>query len=403
MKILHLGDVHLGVELHGRPLPGKGYGSRVADFLAALDHALTAADECDLVLFPGDIYHMCSPTPTLQREFAARLCALTAKKPVVIIPGNHDLPNAWGKASSVDIFHALALPNLWVFRTPTVERIPTAAGDVLLAALPFLPKSHLCADTSTAGFTPAEVNTLMSSILADTVGHLADTAAAMGRDAERLPCVLLAHWTVEGASYGGFRHSSFGADIVLPQSCLCDPRFDYIALAHLHQHQAPLPTAVYPGSIERVDFGEEHEPKGFVVADVEYGHAEWKFRFLPARRFVTLDITGETWDDLQPQLAMADVEDAVVRVRYTLPAGVPSPSDRDVRQCLLGAHHIAGVAREQAPRAVPARETRLTASVTPQAALGLYLDSRPELAGQRGELERLGLELIAGVTAKGAE
>ena len=40
VRVLHIGDVHLGVELYGRPNPEKGYGTRVGDFLAALDRAL---------------------------------------------------------------------------------------------------------------------------------------------------------------------------------------------------------------------------------------------------------------------------------------------------------------------------------------------------------------------------
>src|SRR5579862_1712525 len=93
IRVLHVGDLHLGVELHGRPDPEKGYGTRVGDFLAALDRALEYAAEADLVLFPGDIYKNCEPTPTVQREFAARMRKVARHAPVVLIPGNHDLPN----------------------------------------------------------------------------------------------------------------------------------------------------------------------------------------------------------------------------------------------------------------------------------------------------------------------
>src|SRR5688572_5630227 len=102
VRVLHIGDVHLGVERYGRPLPEKGYGTRVADFLAALDRALEHAAEADLVVLPGDIYKNCDPGPTVQREFGARIRKVGRQVPVVIIPGNHDLPHAFGRASSVD-------------------------------------------------------------------------------------------------------------------------------------------------------------------------------------------------------------------------------------------------------------------------------------------------------------
>ena len=102
IRVLHVGDVHLGVELYGRPDPEQGYGTRTADFLGALDRALELAAEADLVLFPGDIYKNCDPSPTIQREFARRIRAVSRHVPVVIIPGNHDLPSVFGRASSVD-------------------------------------------------------------------------------------------------------------------------------------------------------------------------------------------------------------------------------------------------------------------------------------------------------------
>ena len=46
------------------------------------------------------------------------------------------------------------------------------------------------------------------------------------------------------------------------------PPFDYVALGHLHRFQnvngSHFPPVVYSGSIERVDFGERKEEKGFV-------------------------------------------------------------------------------------------------------------------------------------------
>src|SRR5687768_65291 len=73
IRLLHLADLHLGVENYGRPDPLRGYNSRVADFLRCLDAAVEASAEVDLVLIAGDIYKTCQPTPTVQREFADRV------------------------------------------------------------------------------------------------------------------------------------------------------------------------------------------------------------------------------------------------------------------------------------------------------------------------------------------
>ena len=120
------------------PDPEKGYNTRVGDFIRALDAALEHAADVDLVLFPGDIYKNCDPTPTIQREFASRIRRVGRRVPVVIIPGNHDLPNTWARASSIDIFRVLEIDNVHVLRQPRVEPIETRRGTVLIAPLPYL-------------------------------------------------------------------------------------------------------------------------------------------------------------------------------------------------------------------------------------------------------------------------
>ena len=69
-----------------------------------------------------------------------------------------------------------------------------------------------------------------------------------------------------------------GADLVLPGSLVRDPRLDYVALGHIHKaqdlNQNAHPPVIYPGSIERVDFGEAADDKFFVIAEVTRGKTE---------------------------------------------------------------------------------------------------------------------------------
>ena len=97
-----------------------------------------------------------------------------------------------------------------------------------------------------------------------------------------LPTVLAAHASVEGAVYGGERSVSLGKDFILPKSITCDPRLDYTALGHIHKKQelnpGKHPPVVYPGSIERVNFGEAADEKYFLIADVEKGKTKLDWR-----------------------------------------------------------------------------------------------------------------------------
>src|SRR5437870_4023370 len=56
IRVLHLADLHLGVENYGRFDPQRGFSSRVGDFLRALDAAVERAADVDLVVIAGDVY-----------------------------------------------------------------------------------------------------------------------------------------------------------------------------------------------------------------------------------------------------------------------------------------------------------------------------------------------------------
>ncbi|SVB35813.1 uncharacterized protein METZ01_LOCUS188667, partial [marine metagenome] len=107
LKVLHLADIHMGIENYGRLDPETGLHTRLQDFVGCLSFAVDTAleENVGLVLFSGDAYRTCDPNPTHQREFAAQFCRFSDEGiPVVMVVGNHDNPVSFGKASSIDIF-----------------------------------------------------------------------------------------------------------------------------------------------------------------------------------------------------------------------------------------------------------------------------------------------------------
>src|SRR5512137_2728059 len=128
MKIVHFADLHLGVENYGHINPENGLSSRLEDFLAALDELVdyALAQKVDLVLFCGDAYKTREPTQTQQREFARRINRLaSAGIAVFILVGNHDMPNAIGRATATEIFDTLAVKNVTVAGKPGTHQIET--------------------------------------------------------------------------------------------------------------------------------------------------------------------------------------------------------------------------------------------------------------------------------------
>ena len=73
--------------------------------------------------------------------------------------------------------------------------------------------------------------------------------------------VAVGHFYLEGAIIREHTPSYIG-DIPLPLRLFNG--FDASMMGHIHRHQFLTGKIVYAGSIERIDFGEEGEEKGFV-------------------------------------------------------------------------------------------------------------------------------------------
>ena len=146
IRLLHLADIHFGMENYGRLDPATGLNRRLLDFARSTHLAIDYALEHDvhLAIFAGDIYKHRDPDPSWQREFARCVRRLVdANIPVVILIGNHDLPNTLGKANAVDIFGTLPLDNVTVIAKPEFHFLETSGGRVQVSGFPYMTRSFL--------------------------------------------------------------------------------------------------------------------------------------------------------------------------------------------------------------------------------------------------------------------
>jgi DNA repair protein SbcD/Mre11 len=358
VKIVHTADLHIGLESHGPVNPHTGLPRRLEDFLEALDRIVDAAIDkrADLVVLAGDIYKSRDPNPTHQQQFARRLVRLIqAKVPVFILAGNHDLPNAVSRASSIDIFRELEVIGVTVARAPGVRTVETPSGSVVVAALPWIPRSLMLSQVGSPSTSASDFDQAFVDWIEGQVDELA-AGATQARDqaGPSTPVLLVAHVHAREARDGAERLLTVGNDPLIPVTRLAIEPFDYVALGHIHAHQelSKKPPAVYPGSIERVNFGEEREEKGFVVADVQAGACTWRFVPLPTRRFVTVDVKALSDDPTEATLKLiarkgGDIENAVVRVRVQVsPQNQALFDEGRIRAALEGAFWIHQVVRE---------------------------------------------------------
>src|SRR5215216_1208886 len=146
IKLLHLADLHIGMENYGRIDPATGLHTRLIDYLARLDEAIDygLAQGVDAVLIAGDIYKNRTPNPTHQREFARRIRRIRrAGLPVLVLIGNHDISPAAGRAHSIEIFDTLDVEGVTIADRPQLHRIETRSGPFQLIALPWVTRHTL--------------------------------------------------------------------------------------------------------------------------------------------------------------------------------------------------------------------------------------------------------------------
>lgn len=365
IRVLHFADLHIGMENYGKLDPQSGISSRIRDFLERLDEivAYAGSHDADLIIFAGDAFKTRDPDPTQQREFARRLKQLADLAPVFLLVGNHDIPGIAARATSIDIFRTLEVPNIIVGRSPGSRVIETKRGPVFLGWVPFPVRNRLLNQEEHRGASVEELDRAVESYVTGFLSDLAVEAAA-----QDMPRLLVGHFSVGGATFGSERSVMLGRDLVVQKSALADPAWDYVALGHIHKHQnltptrlhnvpddfaegTRLPPIVYSGSLERIDFGEEVEAKGFCWLSLERGATTWEFVEVNARPFRTIHVDAREADDptglVLAALAERRLEGAIVRVQIMLGEGQEAAlRRREIETALAAAASVATISVE---------------------------------------------------------
>jgi len=321
VKLLHFADAHIDLARQGRHDADTGLPLRVMDFLESLDTIVDAAisERVDLVIFAGDAYRDRTPAPTYQREWGKRIMRLSAAGiQTLLVLGNHDLSPAIGRAHALQEFETLQVPNIHVISKPCLlspeqlNRLP-----VQVIGIPWLNRSGLAAALASGNEAAQNLEFGLEGNLTAVIGGFLEKLDP------QFPAVLAAHVTVQGAVYGNERSVMLGRDFILPGSLVRDRCLDYVALGHIHKAQnlnpQGYPAVIYPGSIERVDFGEVNDHKTFVIAALKKGRTTFEQRDLPGRKFIDKSVTVTDKDQAQQQITKAmpsekEIQDAIFRL-----------------------------------------------------------------------------------------
>jgi exonuclease SbcD len=387
-RILHFADAHIDIANYGKRDPETGLPIRILDFLASLDEIIDTAikEEVDCVLFAGDAYKDRNPAPTFQREWGSRIMRLfQAGIPTILLVGNHDISPSIGRAHAMTEFTTLQVPGIRIIDQPCFlsrEDMSELCSEgksleMQLIALPWISRSGMAAALD---LQTRDINLIYQEMSR----KLSEDLNTWLKDADPdLPTILVAHASVEGATFGGERTVTLGKDLVLPRSLVGDPRLDYTALGHIHKqqdlNQGEHPPIIYPGSIERVDFGEAEDDKYFVIADVNKGKTKIEWRQLEnIRTFVDRSLKLKSKDKITEQVRKAlpsptQLKDAVVRLVLEYPrAWDPLIDETAIRDLVKDSFEFHFVKQPQTEPRIRLPKNKAIGTLSPQELLDQY-------------------------------
>jgi exonuclease SbcD len=314
---------------------------------------------------------------------------------------------AFGKAASTEIFGDLLTGQVTVISSPKAVVIETKRGPIDVIGMPWPVSGMLRADPRFKDASRDDLN----AVVIDQYGRWLDDALRL-RHPDR-PRVIAGHIEVRGAKLteGSERSALMTKDPVFPVSMLARHEVDYVALGHIHMHQdlnaGSKPPVIYSGSVERISFNEEGQPKGFVIADVWRGGCEWQHIETPAREMVTIDVAipedelfvGHVVETAISQRPQWRLNDAIVRVRVTCTTAQRQEIKvADIRKLLNDAKvsAIAGIDIEVTDKPVRARAPEISADGGKFEIFSAYLSSVNTAQSEQDVLMAMAAELDGG-------
>lgn len=256
MKLLHIGDLHIGKKLNDIIL--------LNDQKIVLNQIIQISIEEDVdgILIAGDVYDKNSPSNEamdLFNDFITKLVKL--EKKVYIIAGNHDANQKISYFS-----YLLRKNNVFVseeFLGTTQEIIENDEyGEVHIHLLPFI--------------KPIVVKKIYPNEIINTYEDAIKTTLGYSKVDVNNRNILLCHQFITGSETSDSEQLAIGGLDNIDYTVFDD--FDYVALGHIHKAQkVGRDTLRYSGSILKYSFSEANHVKSCTLLNIkEKGKIEIK-------------------------------------------------------------------------------------------------------------------------------
>jgi len=301
MRFFHLADLHIGFPLKN--------GENNFNFQNTLDFVIEKAKEykVDLVVIAGDVFHKRDPEVRDEKLFARFVNALAESNiEILIVTGNHEGAPFRERSIHLDLYNELPLKFIHISKIPEVITIK----GVNFITLPYPFKTNILSKEEYRDKSEDEVLNILNRRLLSIVDELISEVNGEKN-------ILVAHMPVSEGVIGLEQYINFSKELPLSIEELDRSNIIYYALGHLHKNQILKSrkyehTFAYPGSLDRLDFGEENDPKGFFFVEVEDSLKAIEFIENPfARKFYTIQIENDSSFD---NINFEKIKDSIVRV-----------------------------------------------------------------------------------------
>jgi exonuclease SbcD len=301
MRFFHLADLHIGFPLKN--------GENNFNFQNTLDFVIEKAKEykVDLVVIAGDVFHKRDPEVRDEKLFARFVNALAESNiEILIVTGNHEGAPFRERSIHLDLYNELPLKFIHISKIPEVITIK----GVNFITLPYPFKTNILSKEEYRDKSEDEVLNILNRRLLSIVDELISEVNGEKN-------ILVAHMPVSEGVIGFEQYINFSKELPLSIEELDRSNIIYYALGHLHKNQILKSrkyehTFAYPGSLDRLDFGEENDPKGFFLVEVEDSLKAIEFIENPfARKFYTIQIENDSSFD---NINFEKIKDSIVRV-----------------------------------------------------------------------------------------
>ncbi|MFX0185669.1 MAG: exonuclease SbcCD subunit D [Candidatus Hodarchaeota archaeon] len=269
-KILFVSDVHIGIRYSYQLDFRTGISQRTLDFIQALERVVDYAieEKIDIFVICGDLYDRVTIGPTLLHQVREKIWQklLVNHIPIVLIGGNHDSPQIIEKGAPFG--EISIIPNSIAVRSPESSKIRAAhtKEEVGFILLPYMTASQIVEYVE---------NLLGEEIERDQYLNRSQELIQewIRRQVKSLDSkvkIIIGHFYFQGSKIGIIPYpDQLPHEFVFKKDMLPLDEIDLAVFGHIHTTQVIYDKVLIPGSLERVDFGESEEDKGFYIYDTD--------------------------------------------------------------------------------------------------------------------------------------